>query len=131
MMSGDRDEIQDVYEPRPSASEERESRLSRRNYQRPAVDIYSTEDKMVVLADMPGARKEDLDLLLDKDELVIEARVHGRREEESALPWGYQRRFRLRTAFDRKAIRAKLRGGILEVTLPKAARERSQKISID
>ncbi len=126
-----RDELRDERDSRASLREEREARFRRRNYARPAVDIYATDAEMVVLADMPGVQKGDLDITLDKDELVIEAVVAGREAAESALPWGYHRRFRLRTAFDRNRIRAGLRGGILRVVLPKAGGERPQKVAID
>ncbi len=129
-MNG-RDELRDVQEPRASLGEEREDRFRRRNYVRPTVDIYATDLEMVVLADMAGVNKKGLDVSLDKDELVIEGRAAGREEEESALPWGYYRRFRLRTAFERGGIKAALRAGILRISLPKAPSERRQPISVD
>jgi HSP20 family protein len=95
------------------------------------VDIYSTESEMIVLADMPGVRKGDLEITLERDELTIEGKIAGRGEAESALPRGYHRRFRLRTAFDRERIRASLEEGILRVTLPKAATEQPRKIAVD
>lgn len=125
-----RDEIRDV-EPEVSGVQERGERFRRRNFARPAVDIYSTDADMVVVADMPGVRKSDLDITLDRDDLVIEAPAAGRAGSESILPWGYYRRFRLRTRFDRDAIRANLEGGILTVTLPKAPSEKTKKVAVD
>jgi len=125
------DELRDTPGPGPPASEDREARARRRHYARPAVDIYSTESEMVVLADMPGVRKADLEITVERDELAIEGKIAGRREAESALPWGYHRRFKLRTAFDRERINASLREGILRVTLPKAATEQPRKIAVD
>ena len=129
-MNDDRDELRDA-EPTVSPKQEREARLRRRNFVRPAVDIYSTESDMVVLADMPGVRKGDLDITIDRDDLVIDAPVAGRAAAESVLPWGYYRRFRLRTAFERDRIQAHLEGGVLTVTLPKAASEKAKKIAVD
>jgi len=128
---GSKDDLSDNQDPRESLGVERDARVRRRNYGRPAVDIYSTDVEMVVLADMPGVQKSDLDVTLEKDELVIEGRVAGREESESALPWGYHRRFRLRTNFDRDRIRAGIRGGVLRVVLPKAVGERSQQVPVD
>lgn len=125
------DELRDVPGPEPSASEDREARARRRHYARPPVDIYSTESEIVVVADVPGVRKADLQITLERDELIIEGRIAGRREAESALPWGYHRRFKLRTAFDRERIQASLEEGILRVTLPKAAIEQAKKITVD
>jgi len=125
------DELRDSRDSRASVSEEREARVRRRNYARPAVDIYATDEEMVVLADMPGVQKADLDITLEKDELIIEGKVAGREASESALAWGYHRRFRLRTDFDRNRIKAGLRGGVLRVVLPKAVSERAQKVAVD
>jgi len=129
-MNGDRDEIRDV-EQGVSPKEEREERFRRRNFVRPVVDIYSTDSDMVVLADLPGVKKSDLDITIDRDDLVIEAPAPGRLASESTLPWGYYRRFRLRTNFDRDAIKANLEAGILTVTLPKAASEKAKKVAVD
>jgi HSP20 family molecular chaperone IbpA len=131
MTTSDRDELRDLQEARPSSDEERQARRRRRNFARPPVDIYATDTEMVVLADMPGVQKGDLDITLERDELIIEARAAGREKEESALPWGYYRRFKLRTAFDRNRIQASLKGGVLRITLPKAPSERPQKVAVD
>ena len=129
-MNGFDDEIRDAR-PEPGAAEEREARLRRRRYARPAADIFSTDSEMVVLADMPGVARDDLDVTLDGDELVIEAPAAGRAEEESGLPWGYYRRFKLRTPFERDRIRARIEGGVLEITLPKERSQRAQKVTIE
>jgi HSP20 family protein len=125
------DELRDTRDSRAAAGEEREAKYRRRNYARPSVDIYSTDAEMVILADMPGLHKSDLEVTLERDELVIEGKIAGRESEESSLPWGYHRRFRLRTQFERSGIRAQLRAGILHITLPKAGTERPQKLTIE
>lgn len=111
--------------------EDREARLRRRRYTRPPVDIYSTDTEMVVLADMPGVEKGDLQVRLEQEELVIEGPAAGRREEESGLAWGYVRRFKLRTPFDHDRIKAHLENGVLEVTLPKLETDLAKKIEIE
>lgn len=126
----DKDELREA-QPSEATREGREARARRRRYVRPPVDIYSTATEMVVLADMPGVEKGDLDITIERDELVIEARAAGRAEEESSLPWGYYRRFKLKTAFDREGIAASLEGGIARITLPKAASEQARKVKID
>lgn len=125
------DELRDTAHERPDATEERQSRARRRNFERPAVDIYSTETEMVVLADMPGVQKPELDITLEGDELVIEGSIHERRRRESALPWGFYRRFKLRTPFDRERIRARLQDGILKISLPKPGGTQARKVSVE
>jgi len=131
MSNGSRDELRDVQDPRASLKDEREARLRRRRYARPNVDIYSTESEMVVLADMPGVTKTDLEVTLDQDDLSIEAPVRGRSDKESALPWGYYRRFKLRPPFDRSRIRAGMRGGVLTISLPKAWSQSEERVTVD
>jgi HSP20 family protein len=125
------DELRDVQDSRASLKNEREARLRRRRYSRPNVDIYSTDTEMVVLADMPGVTKDDLEVSLEEDDLIIEGPVRGRSEQESALPWGYYRRFKLRTPFDRSRIRAGIRGGVLRINLPKAMNQQKEKVPVD
>lgn len=129
MASDRRDELRDSNEESIS-SDEREARLRRRRYARPDVDIFSTPSEMVVLADMPGVLKSDVEVTVQHDDLVVEGPVAGRAERESALPWGYHRRFHLKTAFDRGGIQASLQGGVLRVVLPKASSERPQKVTV-
>lgn len=131
MSNSGRDELRDVQDSRASVKGEREARLRRRRYSRPNVDIYSTESEMVVLADMPGVTKDDLEVALEEDDLVIEGPVRGRSEHESALPWGYYRRFKLRTPFDRSRIRAGIRGGVLRINLPKAFGQQKEQVPVD
>lgn len=131
MNNSGRDELRDVQDSRASLKNEREARLRRRRYSRPNVDIYSTDTEMVVLADMPGVTKDDLEVALEEDDLIIEGAVRGRSEGESALPWGYYRRFKLRTPFDRSRIRAGIRGGVLRINLPKASSQQKEKVPVD
>jgi HSP20 family molecular chaperone IbpA len=126
----DKDELREA-EQSEATREQREVRAGRRRYVRPPVDIYSTASEMVVLADMPGVQKGDLGITVERDELVLEAKAAGRAEEESTLPWGYYRRFKLKTAFDRERIAARLENGIVRVTLPKAASEQTHKVEVD
>lgn len=114
-----------------SPPEDRETRARRRRFVRPAVDIYSTEAEMIVLADLPGVRKADVDVTIDGDDLILEAPVTERKQAESTLPWGFHRRFKLRSDFDRKKINAHLEAGILRLTLPRAARGKPKKIKVD
>jgi HSP20 family protein len=95
------------------------------------VDITATDSEVVVIADLPGVQKADLGITIDRDELVIEAPVAGRADRESSLPWGFYRRFRLRTLVDRDRIGAHLEGGVARVVLPKSAAEKAKKVAVD
>jgi len=93
---------------------------------RPQVDIYETEDQFVVVADVPGASEEDIELSLEKDVLSLHAKVTEPQFEGFEPRWrGYgvgdwKRSFRLTEAVDREGIDASVKDGVLRVTLPKA-----------
>lgn len=93
---------------------------------RPQVDIYETEDQFVVVADVPGASDEDIELSLEQDVLSLHAKVTEPQFEGFESRWrGYgvgdwKRSFRLTEAVDRDGIDASVKDGVLRVTLPKA-----------
>lgn len=124
----ERNEIQDA-ETVSTGNRERRTRHLR--YVRPAVDIHSTDSEVVLLADVPGVRKSELVVEVEGDYLAIEGRVAGRRERESALPWGYHRRFRLSPGIDRDRIKARLEDGVLRVRLSKVGRADSKRVEIE
>ena len=121
--------IDEIRDDRPQESSA-ESERHHRRYARPPVDIFSDDHAITLIADVPGMRKQDLEVVIEEDDLVMEGPVAGRADRESSLPWGYYRRFRLRSAIQRENIRAQLEGGILQVTLPRRPREPSQKIDV-
>ena len=101
----------------------------------PAVDIYRTEDAIALVADLPGARKEDLHVGLEDGVLTISApvadvapRLKPRYREYGV--GGYVRRFTVSDAIDQEKITAKLEDGVLELSLPKAERLKPRKIEI-
>jgi HSP20 family molecular chaperone IbpA len=103
----------------------------------PQVDIYSTGDNIVILADMPGVAENAVDIMLDKDVLTINGYV-----SETGAPEGYelahgeygigdyQRSFTLPDEIDRDNIEATLSHGVLRVTLPKAPEAQARKITV-
>lgn len=103
-------------------------------YLMPAVDIYETEDSLVLLADMPGVKRENLEVGVDDDVLTIEGRVDGEqtgemvRREYDLLD--YFRQFRLSEAIDQAKISAELKQGVLRVELPKAEQAKPKTIDV-
>jgi HSP20 family molecular chaperone IbpA len=101
---------------------------------RPDVDILEHADAYVILADMPGASDEDVDVRLDKGVLTLDARVPGR--DESRLRYaeyrsgGYHREFRISEDIDPDGVTAHMRNGVLELRLPKAAEKQPRRIAV-
>jgi len=102
----------------------------------PDVDIYETDDSLVLLADVPGVKAEHLSVRLEKNVLTIHGRVDptdagGRNLIHAEYETGdYYRVFSLSDEIDQDRIDAKLRNGVLTLRLPKAARAKVRKINV-
>jgi len=105
----------------------------------PAVDVLEKDNSIIVRAEVPGLKKEDIEVTATEDSISL--RGEFKREEE-AKEEGYFRRemrsgrfFRtipMPSAINRDQVRASFRDGILEITAPKAeeAQARETKIEI-
>jgi len=101
----------------------------------PAVDIYETDNELVLVADMPGVDSEDLDIDLDDDTLSIVGKVKHNEPEGNVLLAEYRmgnyfRNFCISDVVDRNGISASLNDGILTLTLPKSPKAVPRKIPI-
>jgi HSP20 family protein len=104
-------------------------------YFSPAVDIYGTEQELVILADMPGVNPDDMDIDLRDDTLTIVGRItEGELEGEALLTeynlGNYFRTFRITELIDQSKIKATMIDGVLKVTLPRADKTMPRKIPI-
>lgn len=100
-------------------------------------DIKETEEAFIVEAEMPGVKKENIELVCEKGVLTISANTNEEKTEESA---GYIRRERACGSMirrfeiadiDEESISAKMEDGILTVTLPKSAKTKEKHIEIE
>lgn len=91
----------------------------------PAVDIAETTDLIVLVADMPGVREGDVEVLVEGDTLTIEGRVGetppagGEAVRREFGPKAYRRVFTLPRDLDPGGIRGKMKHGVLRLELPK------------
>lgn len=104
----------------------------------PHVDIYETENELLLFADVPGVRPEDVDLHYENGELVLHARVRPRSHQGNALLREYDegdfyRAFSIHESIDASKIEANCKSGVLTVRLPKveAIKPRQIKVSGD
>lgn len=99
------------------------------------VDISEEDDRVVVDAEMPGFKNDEIDVSIDNDILSIQA------ERSSEAPKGrsylqerrfarVQRALRLPSAVDPESVDAKLEGGVLHMEMKKAQHERARKIEV-
>ena len=102
----------------------------------PRTDIFETNDDIIVLADVPGADQDSIDILLEKNVLTINAYVDPPEMEGYSLVFSeygvgdYERRFTLSDEIDREKIQATVSDGVLRLTLPKAGRAKTRKIAV-
>jgi HSP20 family protein len=96
-------------------------------------DIKETEGAYVVEAEMPGVKKENVELICENGVLTITAKANEEKTEEKQ---GYVRRERVSGEMTRRfelhdideaSISAKMEDGILFVTLPKKADVNNEK----
>lgn len=123
-------EKQEIIE-QDQAERTRESRLYI-----PRVDIYETQDAIHVIADIPGADQDSIDITLEKNTLTIEARVEAEKPVDYSLTYAeygigdYRRKFNLSNEIDQDQISAVVKDGVLSLTLPKTGPAQAQKITV-
>jgi len=102
------------------------------------VDVSENEKAYTLRAEMPGVKKEDINVTIDGDTVAISAEVtnekevkNGDRVLRSERTYGkVYRAFTLGQAVDEAATSAKYANGVLELTLPKKAAEQAKRITI-
>lgn len=102
----------------------------------PDVDIYEDEQKISLLADMPGVAPEDVKIDLNDNLLSItgEVKPFESAEESDVLVefeiGRYYRQFTLSEVIDQGKIEAKLEDGVLRLILPKAEKAMPRQITV-
>jgi HSP20 family protein len=104
-------------------------------YFAPHVDIFETDQDVVVLADVPGATPDGIDLSLEDNILTIQAQRQtikppGRLILEEYETGHYLRRFTVAETIDQEKIEASLANGVLRVRLPKVGPAQPKKIEV-
>jgi HSP20 family molecular chaperone IbpA len=102
----------------------------------PRVDIYETDTAIVLKADIPGVKADDLNIDLRDNVLTLVGDVlpaEGSGEESIVVEYEtgrYYRQFTLSEVIDQGKIDAKLRNGVLELVLPKVEKATPRKIAV-
>jgi len=105
---------------------------------RAKVDVAEKNGAYVVSAELPGVKKEDINVAIDGAQVTLEAEVKREKEvtkDERVLHservYGkVSRSFTLPQEVDESKAEAKFRDGVLELTLPKKAAAQRKQISI-
>src|SRR5271165_1566140 len=104
----------------------------------PAVDIYETENELVLKADLPDVEPSAVDLRVENQTLTIsgERKFQTEKTEKGfhriERSYGnFTRSFTLPSTFDTGAIAAAFKNGVLTVTLPKKEAAKPRQIKIE
>ena len=103
----------------------------------PKIDIMDKDAELIVRAEMPGIRKEDLEITLSGDRLILEAKREFKEEEKKEDFYRHEmaygrlyRAVRLPVEVDSDTTKAELVDGILEVHLPKVEVTTARKVEV-
>jgi HSP20 family protein len=103
----------------------------------PLVDIYETEEAVILNAELPGVDPKSVDIRLENNVLTLkgERQYEGDREKQHVLrmerPYGtFSRSFSISAVVDDANISAKFNNGVLTVTLPKKEEAKPKRIPI-
>ena len=103
----------------------------------PAVNVWTSEDSVVITAELPGVGLEDLHIAIENDALTLsgtrkpedvdEGATHHRRER---LYGNFNRSVRLPFRVDSDKAEATLVNGVLTITLPRAEADKPRMIAV-
>jgi HSP20 family molecular chaperone IbpA len=105
-------------------------------YYVPSTDIYETEDSLVVVMEVPGVEKKNLDVAIENDVLRVEGRIDfSNYDGLDPLYTEYNvghfaRSFSLSRKIDQQQISAQLDDGVLTLTLKKSAEAMPRQIKV-
>ena len=102
------------------------------------IDLTEHDNDYAVKAEIPGVRKEDIDVRIDGNQVTISAEVKQDKEEKkdgrvlrSERRYGYaSRSFMLDADVDQSGADAKYNNGVLELKLPKKAPSAGKRLNV-
>jgi HSP20 family protein len=104
----------------------------------PVVDIYETENELVIKADLPDIDEKDLDVRVENNMLTIrgERKFEQKVKEDNYLrierTYGsFSRSFSLPTTVNTESIHAEYKNGVLTLQLPKRAESKPRQVKVN
>jgi len=100
----------------------------------PPVDVYENGDELLLVADVPGASHDGIDVQLEKGQLTILARRSDEAPKTPVSteyrPRDYFRAFSVPQGIDASKIDAQLTAGVLRLHLPKSESLKPRRIEV-
>jgi HSP20 family protein len=103
----------------------------------PALDVYQNADDVVAVVELPGMRKEEIEISLHDGMLTIggerkaESNQNEKAERSERFVGKFRRSVTLPTRVDAEKVSATYKDGILTVTLPKAEEAKPKQIQVN
>jgi len=102
----------------------------------PAIDVFEDDSGITLLADMPGVPKEQLEIKVEGEAVLIEGSAQPRTPDgleaiyaEVRVP-RYRRSFALSRELDTTGIKANLKDGVLTLRIPKQAHAQPRRVAV-
>ncbi|MFB9526704.1 Hsp20/alpha crystallin family protein [Nonomuraea roseola] len=100
----------------------------------PMADISETEDSYVVEVDVPGVKKDQIDVQFSERELIVTGQIEEherqRRHRKTRRTGSFELRTLLPEEVDAERVEARLSNGVLTITVPKAAAAKPRHIEV-
>jgi HSP20 family protein len=103
----------------------------------PSVDVIDRDDEVVVRAEVPGYKKEEIEVSVSNSTLTLKGETKSEEKEETGDYYrceisrgSFTRTIALPAAVDEAKARASMKDGMLELTLPKLEKAKRHTISI-
>jgi len=113
------------------------SKLSSMELKAPKVDIVDREDDILVRADVPGVKKENLDVALTDNTITIKGSTSEEKKEEKGdyyrsetMKGSFSRTMSLPGDVDGNKAESTFKDGVLEVVVPKLEKARRIKVNV-
>jgi HSP20 family protein len=106
----------------------------------PSIDIFTEGDNVVVKAELPGMKKEDIDVSLTEDTITIsgekkkEEKIEKKDYYSCERSYGsFKRSFSLPSEVQTEKASAKFKNGVLEIRIPKTeeAKKKEKKVTVE
>ena len=104
------------------------------------IDMFERQDELMVMAAVPGAKPEDVDISVTGDTLTIRATIHSEAEKEEAARWNwyfreldygqFSRTISLPFPVSADKADARFENGLLYLRLPKAVEAMPKRIRV-
>ncbi len=104
---------------------------------KPLVDIAETKDEIIIKAEIPGIKKEDIKVVLQDNVLILKGEKQEDKQEKEKRSYrterfygSFERSFSLPISVQVDKVKADYKEGVLTISLPKVEEEKPKEVSV-